>query len=44
MFIELHNHYKILILESIKDKYTHTKRVIHKGVSNEDLIHFGSLN
>ena len=31
-FIELHNHYKILILEPIKDKFNHTKRRIHKGV------------
>ena len=43
-FIELQNHYKILILEPIKDKFNHTKRRIHKGVSNEDLMHFGSLN
>ena len=43
-FLELHNHYKILILEPIKDKFNHTKRRIHKGISNEDLMHFGSLN
>ena len=43
-FIELHNHYKILILEPIKDKFNYTKRRIHKGVSKEDLMHFGSLN
>ena len=43
-FIELHNHYKILILEPIKDEFNHTKRIIHKSFSNEDLMHFGSLN
>ena len=39
-FIELHIHYKILILEPIKGKFNHTKRIIHKGVSNEDLMHW----
>ena len=50
-FIELHNHknnhkiiIEILILETIKDKFNHTKRRIHKGVSNEDLMHFACLN
>ena len=43
-FTELHNHYKILILEPIKDKCNHSKRIIHKDASNEDLMHFGSLN
>ena len=44
MFIELHNHYKILILQPIKDKLNHTKRRIHEGVSKEDFMRFDSLH